>query len=63
MMKCKYIPNKREFSKYIRSLADFEGNSPLRFYKAIPEKIWLLGESDLYNGKFVDKRVKVNLSF
>lgn len=48
-------------SKFIGSLDDLMGDSPLRLYKAIPEKAWVNGITKV-NGRYVDKRDQISLA-
>jgi hypothetical protein len=47
--------------KMIQDIEDFKGASPLRFYKAIPQDIFILNPSEDYHGKYVDSRSEVKL--
>lgn len=39
---------------------EFQGDYPRRFYKAVPEKVWINGEGEV-NGNYIDIRTEVNL--
>ncbi len=49
-------------SKYVRDVEEFMGASPRRIYKAVPERVWINGDGEV-NGKFVDSRVEISLSW
>lgn len=51
---------KNKPSSKLRSAQEFLGENPRRVYKAIPEKFWMNTYSEM-NGKFVDKRIEVQL--
>lgn len=40
--------------------SEFQGDMPRRVYKAVPEKFWINGDSDV-NGNFIDIRQEVDL--
>ena len=44
-----------------RSVFDFTGASPRRFYKAVPEHIWI-NTDEKVNGHHVDRRVEILLN-
>lgn len=39
---------------------EFLGSYPRRFYKAVPEKVWINGDGEV-NGNYIDIRMEVNL--
>lgn len=43
-----------------RDSQDFLGESPLRMYKAVPQKMWLYDGSKRYKGKYLDTRIEVS---
>ena len=43
-----------------RPIEEFLGDYPRRFYKAVPEKIWMNSDDDLH-GSFIDVRVEIQL--
>ncbi len=47
--------------KFINQSNDFLGLSKLRMYKEIPEKFYKLAPSEMFNDKFVDSRIELNL--
>ncbi|GAB4163035.1 MAG: hypothetical protein Fur003_5820 [Candidatus Dojkabacteria bacterium] len=55
-----FIGSKNEFEEFAGSWKDYLGSSPLRFYMAKVERVWLLGAGEIFNGKFVDGRVKID---
>jgi uncharacterized protein YhbP (UPF0306 family) len=59
MIRTKFVTGKKAYTVFINSLKDFEGNSPIRLYKAIPEKMWKLAPSEIYNDKYVDSRIEI----
>lgn len=52
------MQKRSEFKSGAQTINDFIGNSPRRWYKAVPEKIWL-NDGDKINGIFVDVRKQV----
>jgi len=62
MIKTNFVTGKEVYTKFVNSLKDFEGNSPIRLYKAVPEKMWKLAPSEIYNDKYVDSRIEIKLS-
>lgn len=48
------------FGKEPKSKEKFLGDSPLRFYKIVPEKLWKLNDSVKVKGHFVDYRIEVD---
>ena len=61
MLRTGFVGNVHEVSVFATNIRDFLGNSELRLYKAVPYEISKLGESKLFNGKFVDQRVSIAL--
>lgn len=53
--------NPEEKSKVIEAPQDFLGESELRMYKIIPEKIYVSNDATKWNGKWIDSRSEVNL--
>jgi uncharacterized protein YhbP (UPF0306 family) len=43
----------------IAQTKDFTGESPLRMYRAIPQKVYLSGKSKKWRGKWLDSRIEV----
>ncbi len=41
-------------------LEQVQGDTPVRLYKAVPEKVWVNGEGE-ENGHYIDTRVKIKL--
>lgn len=56
-----FVQSNDEVKNFVKQVVDFQGKSPLRLYKAVPSKAWLLGESDTYNNKYVDGRIEITL--
>lgn len=50
-------------SKYFKGMkpADYTGNSPVRIYKFVPRRFWVLGKPVKVKGKLVDVRREVKL--
>ncbi len=50
-------------SKYFKNMkpSDYTGSSPVRIYKFMPTRFWMLGESVRVKGKLVDVRKKLRL--
>ncbi len=40
---------------------DFLGNSPIRMYKLVPDKIYVSNESTKWKGKWIDSKIEVEL--
>lgn len=59
MIKTKFVNRKKAYLEFINSIKDFKGSSPIRLYKAVPTKIWKLGDSEIYNKKYVDRRIEI----
>ena len=57
-----FVKDLKDVTTFIKDFRDFLGNSELRLYKATPIEISKLGESKMYNGKYLDRRVAVSLS-
>lgn len=47
--------------KFINQSDDFLGLSNLRMYKAVPEKFYKLAPSEMFNDKFIDSRIEVEM--
>jgi len=47
--------------KMLQSSSDFQGDSVLRFYKFIPEKVFISGDARKWNGKWIDSRIEISL--
>jgi len=62
MLDTKFVTGKKASIEFVNSLKDFEGQSPIRMYKAVPEKIWQLAPSQIYHDKYVDSRIEIPLS-
>ena len=60
MIKTKFI-NKTGAERFMKQYKDFQGLSKLRMYKAIPEKFYKLAPSEMFNDKFIDSRIEVEL--
>ncbi|MCC7304209.1 pyridoxamine 5'-phosphate oxidase family protein [bacterium] len=56
MFRTGFIGSKSEIHSFTSGISDFLGNSQLRFYKATPYEISLLGQSTMINNKFLDHR-------
>jgi uncharacterized protein YhbP (UPF0306 family) len=62
MLDTKFVTGKKAYIEFINSLKDFEGQSPIRMYKAVPEKVWQLAPSQIYHDKYVDSRIEIPLT-
>jgi uncharacterized protein YhbP (UPF0306 family) len=60
MLKTKFVTGKKAYIEFVNSFKDFEGVSPIRLYKAIPEKMWKLAPSEVFNNKYVDSRIELD---
>ena len=60
MIKTKFI-NKTGAERFMKQYKDFEGLSKLRMYKAIPLEFYKLAPSEMFNDKFIDSRIKVDM--
>jgi len=60
MFRTKFLPNKAAVHEFVKGLADFQGKALLRLYKAVPEKMFRLAPSRMFNGKYIDSRVEVD---
>ncbi len=68
--KASEVKNKSEIEKILklrsktkptnRKAEEFMGNYPRRWYRAIPEKVWMNDDGDI-NGNFVDVRKEIKL--
>ncbi len=45
-----------------KTAADYLGDSPRRFYRFIPQKVWVTGERILSDGQLVDTKIVLNLN-
>lgn len=61
MWETKFILRKEGIQKFVSAYQDFQGESVLRMYKAVPRKVWKLAPSKIVNGKFLDSRIEVKL--
>jgi uncharacterized protein YhbP (UPF0306 family) len=51
--------NPEEKKKMLSMPEDFLGDSVLRMYKVVPEKIYVSGDANKWNGKWIDVREEV----
>jgi len=61
MWETKFLLKRGGIQKFVNAYHDFQGDSVLRMYKAVPQKFWKLAPSKIINGKFMDSRIKVNI--
>ncbi|HAM37352.1 MAG: hypothetical protein US24_C0011G0005 [candidate division WS6 bacterium GW2011_GWC2_36_7] len=61
MLDTKFVTGKKAYIEFVNNLKDFEGQSPIRMYKVIPEKMWKLAPSQIYHDKYVDSRIEIPL--
>lgn len=61
MLRTGFTTSKLMTERFAKQYRDFQGLSKLRMYKAIPGHVWRLAPSEMFNGKFVDSRVEVQL--
>jgi len=45
-----------------KTASDYLGDSPRRFYRFVPNQIWVTGERILSNGQLVDTKIILNLN-
>lgn len=62
MYETRCVDTKKEADEFQERYEEFLNNSELRFYKAVPIKIYKLAPSKMYNGKYLDSRVEVELN-
>jgi len=62
MLKTGFAESKIQVQRFIKQYKDFQGISKLRLYKATPIKVWKLAPSEMFNEKFIDSRIEVNLN-
>ncbi len=62
MLDTGFVNSKSHVAKFIKQYKDFQGTSKIRLYKAVPEKVWKLAQSEIYNDKYVDSRIEVKIS-
>ncbi len=60
LIKTKFA-NQSGAERFVKQYKDFQGLSKLRMYKEVPEKFWKCAPMKMFNGKFVDGRVKVKM--
>jgi uncharacterized protein YhbP (UPF0306 family) len=61
MLATGFADTKAQIERFTKQHKDFQGISKLRLYKATPIKVWKLAPSELYNEKYVDSRIEVDL--
>ena len=61
MLKYNFSGGKRALTRFINSYRDFQKTSPLRMYKAVPNKIWKLAPSEYYKDKYLDRKIEISL--
>lgn len=61
MLATGFAQSKAQIERFVKQYKDFQGVSELRLYKAIPVKVWKLAPSELFNDKFVDSRIEIDL--
>ena len=61
MIKTGFAESKQMAGRFMKQYQDFQGLSKLRMYKAVPERVWKMAPSEMYNDKFVDSRIEVDL--
>ena len=62
MLKTGFAKTQVQVTNFIKQYQDFQGISKIRLYKATPIKIWKLGQSKVFNDKFVDSRIEIDLA-
>jgi len=60
LIKTKFA-DKSSAGRFIKQYKDFRGLSKLRMYKAVPEKFWKPAPAEMFNEKFVDSRIEVEM--
>lgn len=61
MLDTGFANSKKQVTKFIKKYRDFQSVSKIRMYKAVPEKVWKLAPSEMFNDKFVDSRIEVDI--
>jgi len=61
MLSTGFVKTIAQVESFAKQHKDFQGISRLRLYKAVPKQIWKLAPTELHNGKFVDRRVEIDL--
>jgi len=61
MLATGFADTKAQIQRFTKQYKDFQGISKLRLYKATPIKVWKLAPSEMFNEKFVDSRIEVDL--
>lgn len=61
MLRTGFVSRGAQFKKFVQRYEDFQNKSKLRFYKAMPIKIWKLAPPKIFNEKFIDSRIEVTL--
>lgn len=62
MIRTKFLNSKLAFDKFVSQITHFQGNSPLRMYKAQPVSIWKLAPSKVYKEKYLDSRIPIEIN-
>ncbi|MBU0976410.1 hypothetical protein KJ918_06435, partial [Patescibacteria group bacterium] len=62
MLKTGFVKSKSQVGRFIKQYKDFQGISKIRMYKAIPVQIWKLAPSEIFNDKFIDSRLEVDIN-
>lgn len=57
-----FIDSRKSLDKFIKEYKDFQGISKLRLYKATPTKIWKLTPPEMFNDKYIDRRIEIDLN-
>ncbi len=63
MLATGFTESKAQIERFVKQYKDFQGVSKLRLYKAVPIKVWKLAPSELFNDKFVDSRIEIDLRY
>ena len=61
MLATGFVDTKVQIEKFTKQYKDFQGISKLRLYKATPIQVWKLAPSEVFNEKYVDSRIEVQL--
>ncbi len=61
MLATGFVDTNVQIEKFTKQYKDFQGISKLRLYKATPIQVWKLAPSEVFNEKYVDSRIEVQL--
>lgn len=61
MLRTGFVASTKMAGRFMKQYQDFQGLSKLRMYKAVRERVWKMAPSEVFNDKFVDSRVELQL--